>query len=164
MGFPVPFASWMRSGWNDVVRDVLLDRRTRERGIVNPAAVQQLVEATRSGRRNGADALWALVNLELWYRTFIDGEGVQTLPVPQGIPARAGAATGGRPYADVAPAAFEIAGRGGPLCPPAAPATESLVGAGFSRRDTEQSFVRADLQVAPIAAAGTGRSQSRGIA
>src|SRR5204862_8097001 len=29
MGFPVPFAGWTRDGWNDTVRDVLLDRRTR---------------------------------------------------------------------------------------------------------------------------------------
>src|SRR5206468_1555120 len=39
MGFPVPFAGWVRGTWNDVVRDVLLDRRTRERGITNPVAV-----------------------------------------------------------------------------------------------------------------------------
>ena len=26
MGFPVPFGVWMRGGWNDVARDVLLDR------------------------------------------------------------------------------------------------------------------------------------------
>ena len=30
--------------------------------------------------RQGADAIWSLLNLELWYRTFIDGDGVQTLP------------------------------------------------------------------------------------
>jgi hypothetical protein len=30
-----------------------------------------------------ADAVWALLNLELWYRTFIDRGGVQTLPTPQ---------------------------------------------------------------------------------
>ena len=32
MGFPVPFAGWTRGGWNGVARDVLLDRRSRERG------------------------------------------------------------------------------------------------------------------------------------
>ena len=32
MGFPVPFAGWMRTGWNQVAREVLLDRRSRERG------------------------------------------------------------------------------------------------------------------------------------
>ena len=28
MGFPVPFAHWMRGPWNDVASDVLLDRRS----------------------------------------------------------------------------------------------------------------------------------------
>jgi asparagine synthase (glutamine-hydrolysing) len=59
---------------------VLLDRRTRERGVVDPAAVTHLLDDHASGRRNGADPLWSLLNLELWYRTFIDREGVQTLP------------------------------------------------------------------------------------
>src|SRR5687767_9859077 len=80
MGFPVPFANWMRGTRGTVVSDVLLDRRTRERGVIQPAAVARLLDAHRSGRRAGGDALWALLNLELWFRTFIDGEGVQTLP------------------------------------------------------------------------------------
>jgi asparagine synthase (glutamine-hydrolysing) len=80
MGFPVPFADWVRGAWSPVVGEVLLDRRTRERGLINPGAVAHLIDAHRRGRRAGGDALWALLNLELWYRTFIDGSGVQTLP------------------------------------------------------------------------------------
>src|SRR5205085_4483615 len=34
MGFPVPFSAWTRGRWNAVAREILLDRRTRERGIV----------------------------------------------------------------------------------------------------------------------------------
>ena len=100
MGFPVPFAAWTRGAWRSAVRDVLLDRRSRERGIVSPAAVERLLDAGASvsaGRRrpnaevrtHDADAVWALLNLELWYRTFIDGDGIQTLPSPS--PAEAGA-------------------------------------------------------------------------
>jgi asparagine synthase (glutamine-hydrolysing) len=80
MGFPVPFAAWMKAGWQQVARDVLLDSRSRQRGIINPLAVERLIAAHASARTNGADALWSLLNLELWYRIFIDGEGVQTLP------------------------------------------------------------------------------------
>jgi asparagine synthase (glutamine-hydrolysing) len=80
MGFPVPFARWTRDGWNDVVRDVLLDRRARERGIIAPAAVDTLLRDHAAGRTAGGDRLWSLFNLELWYRTFIDKSGVQTLP------------------------------------------------------------------------------------
>jgi asparagine synthase (glutamine-hydrolysing) len=82
MGFPVPFANWMRGRWGHAAADVLLDRRTKERGLTQPAAVTRLLEAHRTGRRPAGDAIWALLNLELWFRTFIDGEGVQTLSAP----------------------------------------------------------------------------------
>ena len=79
MGFPVPFGAWVGNGWNGFARDVLLDRRTRERGLINPAGVSGLLRDHASGARAGGDAIWALMNLELWYRTFIDGDGIQTL-------------------------------------------------------------------------------------
>ena len=82
MGFPVPFAAWTGENWSGVVRDVLLDRRARERGIVDPAAVDQLISDHAAGRTEGGDWLWSLLNLELWFRTFIDGGGVQTLSAP----------------------------------------------------------------------------------
>ena len=81
MGFPVPFGPWMRGPWNAVAREVLLDTRSRQRGIIEPAAVQQLLDSHAAGTANGSDAIWTLLNLELWYRTFIDGEGIQTLPL-----------------------------------------------------------------------------------
>jgi asparagine synthase (glutamine-hydrolysing) len=84
MGFPVPFGHWMRGPWSSVASDVLLDRRSRERGILDAVAVGRLIDAHRSGASNEGDTLWALVNLELWYRTCIDGDGVQVLPFPSG--------------------------------------------------------------------------------
>jgi asparagine synthase (glutamine-hydrolysing) len=83
MGFPVPFAHWTRDRWQPVVRDVLLDHRTRERGFINAQAVERLLDTHREGTVNGGDAIWALLNFELWFRTFIDGEGVQSLAAPR---------------------------------------------------------------------------------
>jgi asparagine synthase (glutamine-hydrolysing) len=80
MGFPVPFSRWMRGGWNSVARDVLLDRRSRERGLIDPAAVDRLLREHARAGTEGGDRIWGLMNLELWHRTFIDNEGVQTLP------------------------------------------------------------------------------------
>jgi asparagine synthase (glutamine-hydrolysing) len=80
MGFPVPFAAWTRGSWNAVARDVLLDSRSRDRGIIDPAAVDQLLRDHADGRTNGGDRIWSLLNLELWHRTFIDNQGIQTLP------------------------------------------------------------------------------------
>jgi asparagine synthase (glutamine-hydrolysing) len=80
MGFPVPFGRWMTTGWQEVARDVLLDGRSRQRGVIEPLEVERLISNHAAGRHNGGDAIWSLMNLELWYRTFIDGDGVQTLP------------------------------------------------------------------------------------
>ena len=82
MGFPVPFSLWLRGAGSAIARDVLLDSRARQRGIMDPAAVTALVDAHASGASDGGDAIWSLMNLELWYRTFIDGEGIQTLHSP----------------------------------------------------------------------------------
>ena len=84
MGFPVPFGVWTRGEWAPVVRDVLLDPRSRQRGIIEPAAVEQLIDAHAAGTAEGTDAIWSLMNLELWYRTYIDGQGVQTLSAAPG--------------------------------------------------------------------------------
>ena len=62
------------------MRDVLLDRRSRERGLIDPEAVDRLLRDHAEGRADGGDRIWSLLNLELWHRTFIDNEGIQTLP------------------------------------------------------------------------------------
>ena len=55
MGFPVPFGPWLQNGWGHVVRDVLLDRRARQRGIFEPAAVERLLTAAVRDRSDGQD-------------------------------------------------------------------------------------------------------------
>ena len=99
MGFPVPFDQWTRGAWNGVAREVLLDRRARTRGVLDSASVDQLLRDHRLGLTDGGDRIWTLINLELWCRTFIDGEGAQTLPAPA-IPAAARGAAA--PPAEVA--------------------------------------------------------------
>ena len=89
MGFPVPFARWTRGQWNGAVADVLLDRRTRDRGVIDPAAAATLLRDHQAGRTDGWDRIWMLLNLELWFRTFIDGDGVQTLAAPSSTDASA---------------------------------------------------------------------------
>jgi asparagine synthase (glutamine-hydrolysing) len=62
-----------------VVKDVLLDPRARQRGIFEPGAVERLLTWSAPPTTQHADAVWALLNVELWFRTFVDGDGVQTL-------------------------------------------------------------------------------------
>jgi asparagine synthase (glutamine-hydrolysing) len=70
MGFPVPLHLWARGSARDFFGDVLLSRRTAERGLFDMAEVEKLMSQENAfGRR-----LWGLLNLELWYRTFIDAK------------------------------------------------------------------------------------------
>jgi asparagine synthase (glutamine-hydrolysing) len=90
MGFPVPFGEWMKGSWAHSVREVLLDSRSRQRGIVDAPAVEALLQDHASGRTDGSARLWTLLNLELWQRTFIDGGGIQSMPIPAPTAAEAG--------------------------------------------------------------------------
>lgn len=68
MGFPVPLHLWARNKAKGFFQDILLSKSCRERGLFNSNEVERLIEDESAfGRR-----LWGLVNLELWFKTFID--------------------------------------------------------------------------------------------
>ena len=68
MGFPVPLQHWARGRARDFVRDVLLSRRARERGLFDPRALETLIDSEAEFGR----ALWGALQLELWHQTMID--------------------------------------------------------------------------------------------
>ena len=70
-GFGLPLRRWMNEDLGGMVRDVLLDRRARERGLFDPREVQRLVDSMDRDR-NAPDRVWTLLVLELWFREFID--------------------------------------------------------------------------------------------
>jgi len=70
-GFGVPLGAWLKRD-QSLVRDILLDRRTRERGLLNAAAVTALLDDHAAGRRDHGQRIWALLTLEMWHRLFID--------------------------------------------------------------------------------------------
>ncbi len=72
MGFVTPEAQWFRGPLSDYVREVLSDRRTRERGYVNTEAALRAFDAHVAGRINLSRAIWRWLNVELWCRRFID--------------------------------------------------------------------------------------------
>ena len=74
MGFPVPLGGWLRGRFAPVVEEFVLGARAAARGYFDPAALRQIVAEHGSGRAPQADALWLLINLEIWHRLFVDGE------------------------------------------------------------------------------------------
>ena len=73
---------------------VLLGPRTMQRGYFQPQVIAKLLDAHSRGEADPAKYLWDLLMLELWQRTFIDGEG---LTVPVATDTQTAATTSGSP-------------------------------------------------------------------
>jgi asparagine synthase (glutamine-hydrolysing) len=81
MGFGVPLERWFRHELRDLAHDTLLGQRARERGIMRPGYVRRLLDEHGTGARNHHTRLWALLMLELWFRTWIDDDAEAAAPV-----------------------------------------------------------------------------------
>jgi len=74
-GFPVPYESWLRNDLRDVIWGVLTDRKTINRGYFKRDAIEALLKANSNGS-NYSKEVFSLLNLEIWQRTFLEGETV----------------------------------------------------------------------------------------
>jgi asparagine synthase (glutamine-hydrolysing) len=74
MGFPVPIGRWFREAHRNVIDDYVLGERASARGLFDPACVRAVVNEHAGGLRDHSERLWALANVEIWHRIFIDGE------------------------------------------------------------------------------------------
>lgn len=74
-GFGLPVAVWLREdpAFRAFTRDVLDDRRTRERGWFEQGCIDRLIEDHQRGSWDHSAAIWQLVVLELWLREHFDG-------------------------------------------------------------------------------------------
>lgn len=70
-GFGVPLGAWLRAD-DALVRETLLSRQARERGLLDMTAVTALIDEHVSGGRDHGHRLWTLLTLEWWHRLFID--------------------------------------------------------------------------------------------
>ncbi|MCF8088138.1 MAG: asparagine synthase (glutamine-hydrolyzing) [Desulfotignum sp.] len=73
MGFPLPLETWMKEPFfNGFVKDILLDSRTRDRGLFSRKQIKTLMDDHEKNRRDNSLKIWQLLNFELWSRTFLD--------------------------------------------------------------------------------------------
>jgi asparagine synthase (glutamine-hydrolysing) len=84
MGFPVPIGTWFRGAYAKVLDEYVLSSRAQDRGIFNRDYARKLVGQHQRGEANHSERLWALVNLEMWLRRFIDGEDMSAGWKPAG--------------------------------------------------------------------------------
>jgi asparagine synthase (glutamine-hydrolysing) len=72
MGFSVPLADWFRGELRELPADVLLDETALARGIFRERAVAALIDQHLERRADHSRKLWALLQLELWFRSYVD--------------------------------------------------------------------------------------------
>jgi asparagine synthase (glutamine-hydrolysing) len=72
-GFGAPIRSWLRGALRPMVDDLLSESRVRHRGLFDPAAVREIIDANLSGREDYNLHVFFLLTLELWMQEFIDG-------------------------------------------------------------------------------------------
>jgi asparagine synthase (glutamine-hydrolysing) len=72
MGFGIPIDVWFRDDLRDFARDLLLGSAARQRGYLQHAVVERLINEHVSGARQWHDLLWNLMMFELWHQRFVD--------------------------------------------------------------------------------------------
>ena len=75
MGFPTPLQAWFAGPQLDVVERLLLQPRSLARGLFKQAGLRMLFAQHRVRAKDHTDRIWRLLNLEMWHRVFIDGDG-----------------------------------------------------------------------------------------
>jgi asparagine synthase (glutamine-hydrolysing) len=81
MGFPVPIGRWLAADYRHLLDEFVLSPRSRARGLFNESVVRGWVDQHTRGEEKHDQRLWALVNLEIWMRIFLDGESAGGIPM-----------------------------------------------------------------------------------
>jgi asparagine synthase (glutamine-hydrolysing) len=71
-GFGAPLRRWLRQELRHVVGELLSPESIRRRGYFDPDAVTRLIRLDRDGAIDGSYTIFAMMSLELWFRTFLD--------------------------------------------------------------------------------------------
>jgi asparagine synthase (glutamine-hydrolysing) len=79
-GFAIPLGRWFRGRLAGFAHDLLSSETCRNRGVFNPAYVEQLIKRHQNGRELDLH-LWTLISFELWCRTFLDTKRPAANPV-----------------------------------------------------------------------------------
>lgn len=72
MGFVTPEEDWFRSLLRDQIDQIINSKSFAERGYLDVDRVKRAFQMHCEGRKNLSSVIWRWVNLELWFRRFID--------------------------------------------------------------------------------------------
>ena len=75
-GFMFPLAYWMKGPLVPVLEDLLSHSAVVEAGIFRSDAIEQLLAEHVAGKSDHHVRLWMILNVEIWYRLYQQGESV----------------------------------------------------------------------------------------
>ncbi|MEL7297482.1 MAG: asparagine synthase (glutamine-hydrolyzing) [Pseudomonadota bacterium] len=80
-GFGAPVGSWFKSQLLPL-RNALLSRSVNDsRGVLSADAVEQICRAHDAGKEDNTDLILVLMNLEIWFRIFVDARSPADISV-----------------------------------------------------------------------------------
>jgi asparagine synthase (glutamine-hydrolysing) len=87
-GFTMPIARWLRDDLRHLPAQILLDSHVRARGMFARRQIERLISDHHRATADNSDKLWSLIQLELWFRTYVDvtPDGPITLDVAEPLP------------------------------------------------------------------------------
>ena len=85
VGFPVPYAAWIRTDLKDWIQDILLDRETLSRGYFRKNAIELLLKKNMESEGNPKE-IFSLAVLELWHREFLSSTPVSSATTQHPVP------------------------------------------------------------------------------
>ena len=103
-GFMFPIAHWLRGSLRELARDTLAGAHSVRDGIFRREAALALMDEHAAGTIDHHVRIWMLLNVEIWYRMFVEGTSAEQLEeelrsrtrttpgIPQSAPAAASAA------------------------------------------------------------------------
>jgi|SRR5580692_4491451 asparagine synthase (glutamine-hydrolysing) len=72
MGFPTPWSGWLHGEQLQELEALLLEPRSLDRNLFDRDALRRLFAEQRAHSRDNCNRIWRLLNLELWFRIFVD--------------------------------------------------------------------------------------------
>ena len=73
-GFNTPISKILNATGDNSPCAILMEEKTRNRGLFAPEKLKEIIEAHQSGKPGFANLLFRLLNVELWFRIFFDQE------------------------------------------------------------------------------------------
>jgi asparagine synthase (glutamine-hydrolysing) len=75
LGFPTPWSRWLAGPQLQIIRELLLEQRSTDRKLFKPSAIERIFDEHKAGHADHYDRIWRLLNLELWHRVCVEGDG-----------------------------------------------------------------------------------------